>query len=531
MARPATGSVRSRVRNGHPQLTLRFSAYGQRYELPAGTDDETRARARLDEILDQVKRGSWQPPRPVKVAPPRGVEPTFGEFAEQWFKGRAGSLTPRGREDYLWALNNHLLPYFTEMLLSEITIQTVDEYRQAKLEEGKLNGTSVNKTIARLAQILDLALEYGHIQANPARGKRRRAKASPPRRTYLETEQVLAVLDAGGELDREANGRYERNGRRAIMATLILTGLRAGELCDLRWLDVDLTNRKLYVRDSKTQAGIRVVPISGFLHEALSDYRAHAVESEYAFPTATGRPRNKDNLRLRVHNPVIKRANENLAKGSRPLIQPGLTPARIAPDLHQLAARSRRDVRSVMAWAGHNTPNITLAIYGQVLTNPGSREVAQRLLWKPGERGVDADLRDNGHQVQVLEADPEHADVVRAALPGVDVLACDACEVTSLQRAGLREAEVVVAATGDDEDNLVISWLSKQEFAVPRVISRVNNAKNAWMFNESWGVDVERLDAPAAHRARRRGRDGRLGRAAHGPRPLRRDARRGHARR
>jgi trk system potassium uptake protein TrkA len=55
---------------------------------------------------------------------------------------------------------------------------------------------------------------------------------------------------------------------------------------------------------------------------------------------------------------------------------------------------------------------------------------------------------------------------------------------------GLRTADVVVAATGDDEDNLVISWLSKQEFAVPRVISRVNNAKNAWMFNESWGVDV-----------------------------------------
>jgi len=103
---------------------------------------------------------------------------------------------------------------------------------------------------------------------------------------------------------------------------------------------------------------------------------------------------------------------------------------------------------------------------------------------------IAADLRDNGHDVQVLEADADHAEVVRAALPGVEVLACDACEVSSLQRAGLRTAEVVVAATGDDEDNLVISWLAKQEFAVPRVISRVNNAKNAWMFNESWGVDV-----------------------------------------
>jgi trk system potassium uptake protein len=103
---------------------------------------------------------------------------------------------------------------------------------------------------------------------------------------------------------------------------------------------------------------------------------------------------------------------------------------------------------------------------------------------------IAADLLDSGHSVQILEEDPERAEALRGDLPGVEVLAADACEVSSLQRAGLRAAEVVVAATGDDEDNLVISWLSKQEFAVPRVISRVNNAKNAWMFNEAWGVDV-----------------------------------------
>ena len=54
----------------------------------------------------------------------------------------------------------------------------------------------------------------------------------------------------------------------------------------------------------------------------------------------------------------------------------------------------------------------------------------------------------------------------------------------------------MIAATGDDEDNLVISWLSKQEFGVPRVISRINNARNEWLFNESWGVDVS-VSTPA----------------------------------
>jgi trk system potassium uptake protein len=56
--------------------------------------------------------------------------------------------------------------------------------------------------------------------------------------------------------------------------------------------------------------------------------------------------------------------------------------------------------------------------------------------------------------------------------------------------AGLAHADVVVAATGDDEDNLVISLLAKQEFAVPRVVARVNNPKNHALFTEAWGVDV-----------------------------------------
>jgi trk system potassium uptake protein TrkA len=66
----------------------------------------------------------------------------------------------------------------------------------------------------------------------------------------------------------------------------------------------------------------------------------------------------------------------------------------------------------------------------------------------------------------------------------------DACEVSTLHEAGFGSADVVVAATGDDEDNLVVSLLSKQEFAVPRVIARVNHPKNEWLFNETWGVDV-----------------------------------------
>ncbi len=102
---------------------------------------------------------------------------------------------------------------------------------------------------------------------------------------------------------------------------------------------------------------------------------------------------------------------------------------------------------------------------------------------------IAADLHTNGHDVLVLERDPDLVERLRSTLD-VTWVAADACEVASLDAAGLATVDVVVAATGDDEDNLVISLLSKQEFAVPRVVARVNHPKNQWLFTESWGVDV-----------------------------------------
>ncbi|MDA8379225.1 MAG: NAD-binding protein [Actinomycetota bacterium] len=100
------------------------------------------------------------------------------------------------------------------------------------------------------------------------------------------------------------------------------------------------------------------------------------------------------------------------------------------------------------------------------------------------------DLSAAGHTVLLIEKNPELAARLRERLAGVHVVAADACEVSSLVEAGMADVDVTVAATGDDEDNLVVSLLSKQEFAVPRVIARVNNPGNQWLFNESWGVDI-----------------------------------------
>ena len=95
----------------------------------------------------------------------------------------------------------------------------------------------------------------------------------------------------------------------------------------------------------------------------------------------------------------------------------------------------------------------------------------------------------SGHVVTLIDNDPAVARKTTAS-KGVAVTLGDACELDTLARADAANADVVAAVTGDDEDNLVVSLLAKQEFGVPRVVARVNNPNNEWMFNDMWGVDV-----------------------------------------
>jgi trk system potassium uptake protein TrkA len=99
------------------------------------------------------------------------------------------------------------------------------------------------------------------------------------------------------------------------------------------------------------------------------------------------------------------------------------------------------------------------------------------------------DLLARGHEVILIEQDIALITRESPKIPCTWVHA-DACEPLDLQGIGLEACGVMVAATGDDEDNLVISLLAKQEFGIPRVVGRVNHPNNEWLFNESWGVDV-----------------------------------------
>lgn len=103
-------------------------------------------------------------------------------------------------------------------------------------------------------------------------------------------------------------------------------------------------------------------------------------------------------------------------------------------------------------------------------------------------RSIAHELIGFGHDVLLIDRDSQA--VSPGALEGAYLLHADACEITALEEAELGACQVVIAATGDDKVNLVVSLLAKTEFGVPRVVARVNHPKNEWMFDEMWGVDV-----------------------------------------
>lgn len=106
-----------------------------------------------------------------------------------------------------------------------------------------------------------------------------------------------------------------------------------------------------------------------------------------------------------------------------------------------------------------------------------------------------ADRLHREHGVTLVEQRPARAEVLRAAMPAVDVLIGDACEPDVLEAAGAGEADLVIAATGDDEDNLVVAMLTKV-LEGGTVYARVNHPRNEWLFDREWGVDVA-VSSPA----------------------------------
>jgi len=166
--------------------------------------------------------------------------------------------------------------------LSAIRLAEVDAYRDARLAAGAAP-SSVNGELTLLGQVLDVAEEGGLVVKNPMRvsPRNRKARARRPRLPYLASAaEITALLDAAGALDAESPYDTRHIGRRAIVATLVFAGLRIGELCAVRWSDVDLPHRRLRVGQAKTEAGVRSVDLCPALLDELTAWRARHPDAE-----------------------------------------------------------------------------------------------------------------------------------------------------------------------------------------------------------------------------------------------------------
>ncbi|HYQ69541.1 TrkA family potassium uptake protein [Actinophytocola sp.] len=103
-------------------------------------------------------------------------------------------------------------------------------------------------------------------------------------------------------------------------------------------------------------------------------------------------------------------------------------------------------------------------------------------------RSIAAELIADEHQVMLIER--QESQYEPQTVEQAEWVLADACELASLEDAGMQLCDVVIAATGVDQVNLVVSLLAKTVFAVRRVVARVNDPANEWLFNEAWGVDV-----------------------------------------
>ncbi len=410
-------------------------AYGRYEKVTFGTSKQgwnrTRAELEAERIIQQIERGTWVPPR---FEPPEErhartlaalgaqVDETFHAFAQRWWRSKQLDLAKKTLLDYGWRLG-YLDRFFGRYRLSEITPQLVDRFRdelaeqahtirlaQARAAERKggkplmetamdkrgrtyerrrrpLSNTAINMLITLLGQILQQAVDYELIDRNPVRVGGRSArflKRARPNRSFLEVDEFLALLEAASEIEAEAPRNRRGLGRRAMVATLGLAGLRIGEMVDLRVAQVDLQRCRLKLADAKTEAGVREVEITLYLRDELLAYamdrRARGLPlglTDHFFGTATGKRRDPDRFRDRILARAVTRASANReASGLPPL--PAITPHSLRRTWATFCAMGGRDPKWVAAQIGHVNPKFTFSVYQQVATR---RYIDEQAVW------------------------------------------------------------------------------------------------------------------------------------------------------
>ncbi len=453
------------LHDGSVSVRGRFRHKGERYRATFGRDvegwTERRGRQELKNIHAQLDAGisieqilARYDPAPLPDLHDHRPGLLFDLYASRWLErmriGEIGEapLAQNTHADYLWRLSKHILPVLGRIPVAAIS-DTDCQMLRAKLfadrdrllkiiaagghptdKDGRprkpLSLRSIQMIMGLTAQILEDAMEDKLRSDNPARSKRLRVRVPKPDRTFLEIDQLVALLDGAAELEAAprstkrakltaaqvgeirarlargetqyavrldyglssgsmsmlANGKTYRGeqgrvGWRALCATLGYAGPRISEALDLLERDVRLHDpraSRLWVADSKTETGVRHVEVTPELRDILLAHRADKIRHGYPadpdtpfFCTRTGTRWNDDNVRERVLGAAAELAGERLvARGLPPL--PHVTPHTLRRTYVSIMLLATNfDVPFVQSQVGHSDSKLTMDVYAQLL--------------------------------------------------------------------------------------------------------------------------------------------------------------------
>ena len=466
MSATPTGSIDTKLlADGTRAFHLRFRVDGRRQreilheraecECGCGGGWTARtARTELGNIRARIRAGVWRPNPAPAPAPKNRQSPTFHEYAslrlESKIDGVIGEkpIGPAAQSDYRWKLSVHLLPFFARYRLDEIDRELCLAFKSHKLAESArlraeiaagadirdhrgrrafpLGPASLRGILNALASILDDAIEDELIDRNPARGKRMRVRVPKPARTFLETDELVALIDAAHEQDvafarpraatidphssraavahlhaaglkgtqiaaqlglSDATVSYHLNrqqlkpvgeyvGRRAVVEILGRSGACAPASCaDIRIGHVrlhDPDGARFRIPDAKTQAGIREVQMTPDLAETVIEHvdrlrragRDVGAEAHLVQNTRGGRM-DRQRVGAIVHDAAELASKRHTARGLPPL--PNTTPHSLRRTYISIALLANNfDVKWVMSQVGHADSKMTMDVYAQL---------------------------------------------------------------------------------------------------------------------------------------------------------------------
>jgi integrase len=384
----------------------RFRAYGQPRKVTIGYDPpwpEHRAREELDHIIYQVKRGVWVPPENQPAPPPPGVgapKLNVAQLAFEYLEHRKtlGKGNKAGQQQEL--LEQHVIPDWGDRLPEHATPENVRRWIAAKvrhsadLRELWDNGERVDgrgrrlprpygpRRLNRAINALYAVLDYGYVfhDAPKMTDKLRQSglllEVPSPVKAHFTIDQVALIIQAAGMLDERAFPGHKHVGRRALVATLLLSGLRIDEACSLLVGGVRRREHILNIPDAKTPTGVREVNVvyglRPILYAHLDEFRAEAPGGSPVFATRNGTAQSPNNMREDVWYGALKLAQElaperKLTDSWPAKLNPHVTRRTFITHLFEIG----ESPPYVQKQVGHADSALTLEVYADVSARRG----------------------------------------------------------------------------------------------------------------------------------------------------------------